>query len=98
MSLTKNDLTAIEGLLVIQKEGIIEEVKDLIDFRVEKAEQSLEKNLGSRIDRLECKMDKGFKRIDREINELIEINRAFIGQFDNHEKRITKLEANVQSA
>jgi len=117
MSLTKNDLQAIEGLLdrkldekleekleekldkklAEQRISIIEEVKDLIDFRAEQTEQKLETRLGARIDSLENKMDRGFQKVDREIDDLIEMNREFINKFDNHEKRIVKLEVKVKN-
>ncbi|HOX41425.1 MAG TPA: hypothetical protein PK263_04475 [bacterium] len=53
-------------------------VTDVVDFAIEKSKM---------------RMDERFLKIDREINDLIETNQAFLEKFDDHEQRITKLEA-----
>lgn len=66
MALTKNDLTAIGGLLDKkldeQRVSIIEEVKDLVDFRVEKAEIQFNKKF--------AEIDQRFNENDRNIKLL----------------------------
>jgi len=96
MALTEKDLKSIKGLIdgsIEQNNGkLIEQVKDIVEFAIEKSEIRADEGfnkIGERFDG----MDKRFDGIDREINDLIETNQAFLEKFDDHEKRISKIEA-----
>ncbi|MCX6808396.1 MAG: hypothetical protein NTW50_01895 [Candidatus Berkelbacteria bacterium] len=102
MPLNKKDLSEIKNLLTtelqVQHEKTIEEVKDIVDFAISNSELRSENRfnkIDERFDKIDQKFDDidvRFNSIDREINDLIETNQAFLGKFDNHEKRISRLE------
>ena len=79
--LDKSDIKTIKGLLSEQlseqKEGIIEEVKDIVDFAIEKSGMRTNDKLN---------------KIDREINDLIETNQEFLTRLGDQEGRIRQLE------
>ena len=87
MSLDKNDLKAIKSLLDEQKVTIIEEVKDIVDFAVEKSEMKIMGELGGQIN-----------EIKRNIDDLIETNDEFLGIFKDHESRISHLELQSEAS
>ena len=90
--LTKNDLQSIkevvDGSIEQNNEKIIEEVKDIVDFAIEKSEIKMETMMDRKIITV-------LEKIDREVTDLAETNREFLKKFDNHERRITKLEINT---
>ena len=84
MSLTKKDLNQIGELLHINNDKLIEEVKDTVDFRLEKFELKID----GRFDKIEGEITD----MKSDISDIIDTQREFLNYFDNHEKRITKLE------
>jgi len=76
-------------------DGLIEQVKDIVDFAVEKSEIKL----GERIDKLEESVTEirndlaDFRgEMGQEISDIAEMNREFLAKIENHEGRINKLE------
>ena len=67
----------------------------VIDERASQSESRMTKVLDERVSQSEQRI---IKTISREINDLAEINRAFIDKFDNHEHRIKKLEIKASIA
>ncbi|MDO8444435.1 MAG: hypothetical protein Q7S80_02945 [bacterium] len=59
-------------------------IKDIVEFAVDQSETRIE----TRFDKIE----EHLKKIDGNIDDLIETNQAFIDKFGNHEVRIRKLE------
>lgn len=55
--------------------------------------------LQSEIQKLSMKMDKGFARVEASIDQVLTVvvnmNKRFGGQVDDHERRITRLERKV---
>jgi len=88
MSLTEKDLKAIEHIVVTKIEDnndkLIEEVKDIVDFAIEKSEMKFDKRFD--------KIGGDITDMKRDIGDIIDTQREFLNYFDNHEKRITKLE------
>jgi hypothetical protein len=70
MSLTEKDL---------------ENIKDIVDFSIEKSEINMTEKIENGLVDLK-------KEMIREISDLAETNRAFMSKLDNHETRIDKLE------
>lgn len=89
MALTDKDLKSIKGVIddsIEQNNGkIIEEVKNIVEFSIEKSEQRTDLKLESMEERI-------VSRINREIEDLALINREILTKIDNHEQRIGKLE------
>lgn len=83
----------------------LENIKDIVDFSVEKSEI----RLGERIDNVENEL-KEFKEeiggelrsfrqeMNREVNDLAEMNRDFLEKLGDHEHRIKKLELKTHLA
>lgn len=87
MSLTKNDLENIQEI-------VRDNVKDTVEFLLEKSEQRTEIKLGKELEKLE---DRIVTRINREITDTAQINREMLAKIDNHENRIEKLETKTVS-
>ncbi|MEK9155981.1 MAG: hypothetical protein AAB360_01600 [Patescibacteria group bacterium] len=90
MALDKNDIKIINDLLMKSEDRIISKVDSKIDFAVEKLELRLE-NVEHRLENVELRL----KNVERSIDDLIETNQAFLELFNDHEKRITRLETKV---
>lgn len=83
MSLTDKDLDKIKEI-----------VKDTVEFAIEKSEIRMESKLASKKDLQETE-DRIVTRINREVSDIAEMNRAFLAKLDNHETRIEKLETKI---
>lgn len=95
MSLNKKDLQQIKEI-----------VRDTVDFAISKSELKTSDHfdkMDERFDKIDVKFNKidqkfvkleqGLKDyIDKQTDDLAEINRELISRIDNHETRITRLE------
>ena len=86
----------------ILSDKILSEVRDIVDFAIEQSEQRTD----GKFDKIDKKLDKledglaevkedlvGFRaEMNREISDIAENNREFLGKLGDHEIRITKLE------
>lgn len=96
MSLTEKDLKSIAKIfdekfnenIKANNEKLIEKVKDIVDFAIEKSELKLT----ARIDAVASDLAEFREEMSREISDIAEMNREFITRTDNHENRIQKLE------
>ena len=107
MPLDNKDLQSI-GELIDKK--VTKIVTTVVNDRIGHSEEKLTKAVDNKISQSESRMTKVLdervsqseqriiKTISREINDLAEINRAFIDKFDNHEHRIKKLEIKASIA
>ncbi len=89
--LGKNNLKSIKtlvGEIVAESE---ERIKATVDVKVEMAVDDVKQEFTSQIDGV--KQD--LKEVKRSIDDLIETNRFFLGKFNNHEKRIDRLETKL---
>jgi len=99
--LDKKDLQAIGYLIKNNIEANNENVKDMIDFAVEKSEIRIKNELGAEIKEIknEVKEIKNeIEEIDRNINYMIKTDQEFLKIFNNHETRIEKLEIKTDLA
>lgn len=69
-------------------EKLIEEVKDIIDFAIEKSEI----RIVEKISKVENDLKEFQEEMNHEVGDLAEMNREFLNTLDNHEHRISKLE------
>lgn len=98
--LTEKDLKSIKGLIddsiESNNEKLIEQVKDIVDFAIEKSEISLTDKLTEKIEDSEIGLRKEISdfrtEMSREITDIGDMNREFIGKLSNHETRIRKIE------
>ncbi|MEK7096548.1 MAG: hypothetical protein AAB881_01160 [Patescibacteria group bacterium] len=67
------------------------DIKDIVEFVIEKSELRMEKMMDEKLTKVADRLE---KKIDREIGDIAETNRAFLDKLDNHETRIGKLEEN----
>lgn len=91
-------MAEVKCMLAKQKDSIVEEVKDLVDFRVEKAEVSIKAELVAEIGELKddiSTMKVDIADIKRNIDDMIETDQAFLEKFGNHETRICRVENKV---
>lgn len=76
--------------------SIREDLTEMIKTTVAKSETSICQELYNQVDRLESEQKASENRIiatiNREVNDLAEINRLALNKLDNHEIRLTKIE------
>jgi ribosome-associated translation inhibitor RaiA len=65
MSLTKDDIKTIKELLVEQKDKITENVKNFVEYRVEKAERFLEEKIDDEIIGVRAELNEVKKNISQ---------------------------------
>lgn len=73
-------------------EKMLEEIKDLIEFSAEKSEQRMEVMMDEKVGKIADEFLDFRNEMHREITDIAEMNREFLGKIDNHEKRIGTLE------
>ena len=93
MSLTKNDLKEIKGLIDTSLEKEREFTKDLVEFSIEKAEMRIESKFDKKLDAVEGHITHQLSSVTRELHDIVETNKLFLDKIGDHEVRITKLEA-----
>lgn len=92
MALTTKDLQSIKELvddsIEQNNEKLMVNIKDLVEFTVEKSETRLEQ----KIDNVSDELADFRKEMNREISDIAETNHEFLNKLGDHEVRITKLE------
>ncbi|MFA7253664.1 MAG: hypothetical protein WC107_03840 [Patescibacteria group bacterium] len=84
--LDKSDIKIIKTLLAEQKDGIIEEVKDIVDFAIEKSESKMNDRfdkVDQRFDQVDVRLDK----MDQSISDLAETDQYILDHLNKHEKK-----------
>lgn len=89
MSLTKKDLLQIKELFIEERQVNRAITKDIVEFAIEKSEM----RMTEKIEKIDRDLNEFRKEMHHEISDIAETTREVLGRLENHEVRITKLEA-----
>ena len=91
MTLTGKDIQSIGKLIDSNNDKMLVQIKDIVEFAIEKSEL----RLTEKIEKVATDVNDFRQEMHREISDIAEVNRGFLGKAHNHDVRIERLEVNA---